>query len=294
MNPPTRSNHPSTDERYRVPGARGIKPSGGPSELGCRDPRLPFVLDPEGADLRTLGLGGVELRRSGMEYADEPDWFTRFDAEGNDVLDLEIDCVSDLDAVAQPFLHQLERGPLHPEHLSDQGCERLHRSALLPAEDGGELRQLLVARLLLDEQSKLPVALGHDLGGVSDRGDLDAADVRSLDLALLDVEDEGDAAVVVRGAVVERHVARAHQVARARFEVAPLQAPRHRTPPSLAVPGVSHGSLAESRAILTSLDLRVVSARGIGNASETAAASRADPNRAHRRALRTRRRRLGD
>src|SRR4051794_30102938 len=82
--------------------------SGGPGELRRRDPRLPVVLDAEGADLRALGLGGVELRRCGMGNADEAHRFAGLDAEGNDVLDLEVDRIPDLDAVAQPVLHDFE------------------------------------------------------------------------------------------------------------------------------------------------------------------------------------------
>jgi len=48
---------------------------------------------------------------------------------------------------------------------------------------------------------------------IGDGGDLEAADVSALDLAFADVEDERDPAVVVGGAVVEREVAGAHELA---------------------------------------------------------------------------------
>src|SRR3954451_9141331 len=48
----------SRGARAAVAGARSgvaaIIPSGGPGELGCREPRLPLVLDSEGVDLRAL------------------------------------------------------------------------------------------------------------------------------------------------------------------------------------------------------------------------------------------------
>ena len=44
----------------------------------------------------------------------------------------------------QPVLDHLERRPLDAEHLADQGRDRLHRAALLSAEDRGELLHLLV------------------------------------------------------------------------------------------------------------------------------------------------------
>ena len=107
------------------------------------------------------------------------------------------------------------------------GAKPCHRAALLPAEDGRELLHLLVCRALVDEHAETPVALGHDLRRVRDRGDLETAHVRALDLALADVEDERDATVVVRRAVVEREVARAHEIAGTRLHVAALEIPGH-------------------------------------------------------------------
>src|SRR5262249_2666828 len=62
--------------------------------------------------------------------------------------------------------------------------------------------------------------------------------VGALDIAVDDVEDERHPAVVVGGAVVERHVAGAHEVARAGLEVAPLQAPGHWSLPRLSLLGL--------------------------------------------------------
>src|SRR5690349_1029835 len=94
--------------------------SGRPGELGCRDPRLPLVLDPEGVDLRARGLRGVELRGGRVEHADETNGLARLDAERDDVLDLEVDGVADLEAMSQAFLHHLEWRPLDAQHLADQ------------------------------------------------------------------------------------------------------------------------------------------------------------------------------
>ena len=103
-----------------------------------------------------------------------------------------------------------------------------------PPKTARQLLHLLVGRVLVDEHAETPVALRHDLGGVRDHGDLTPADVCSLDLTLGDVEDESGAAVVVRRTVVEREVARAHELAGARLEVGPLEIPGHRNPPSSA------------------------------------------------------------
>src|SRR4051794_24867178 len=83
--------------------------SGCPGERS-REPCLALVLDPEGVDLRALRLGGGQLRASRVEDADDPHRFAGLDAERDDVLDLEVDGVADLDAVAQPFLRDFERG----------------------------------------------------------------------------------------------------------------------------------------------------------------------------------------
>src|SRR5207244_9438572 len=120
-----------------------------------------------------------------------------------------------------------DRCTLDAEHLADERGEPCHRASLLTAEDGCELLGLLVRRLVVDEHPEAPVTLRHHLRAVCDHGELDAADIRALNLAFADVEDERYPAVVVGRAVVERQVARAHELARARLEVAPLDAPGH-------------------------------------------------------------------
>src|SRR5206468_2359399 len=123
--------------------------------------------------------------------------------------------------------HDLDSRTLDPEHLADERGQPLHRAALLPAEDRRELLNLFVRRSLVDEHAKAPVALGHDLRRVRDRGNLEATHVRALDRTLGDIEDESDAAVVIRRTVVERQIARAHELAGARLEVAALEIPGH-------------------------------------------------------------------
>src|SRR5437879_5114632 len=54
-------------------GADAITWSGGPGELGRRDPSPPLVGDAEGVDLRARRLGGVEFRRDRVEDTDQPD-----------------------------------------------------------------------------------------------------------------------------------------------------------------------------------------------------------------------------
>jgi hypothetical protein len=79
--------------------------------------------------------------------------------------------------------------------------------------------------VLVDEDAHPPVPLGHHLGGVGDHRDLQPGDVGALDLTLSNVEHEGDTTEVVRRTVIEREVARTHQLAAARLDVAAVQAP---------------------------------------------------------------------
>src|ERR671918_1032162 len=202
--------------------ADAITTSGRPGEVRLREARPALVLDPEGVDVRALRLRRRELRGDRMEYADEPHRLARLDAEWDDVLDLEVDRIADLDAVAQAVVHDLDRRALGAEHLPDERDDRLHRAALLPAQDCRQLLHLLIGCALVDEHAEAPVALGHDLRRVGDRRHLEPAHVRPLDLAVRNVEDECDAAVVVCCAVVEGHVARAHELAGARLDVASL------------------------------------------------------------------------
>src|SRR5438874_4590459 len=206
------------------PRARG---SGRPGEVRVRHAGLALVLDAEGADLRALRLRHGEVGRDRMEHAVELDGVAVLDAERDDVLDLEVDRVPDAHTVADAVVVDLDRGALDAEHLADQRREARHRPAELAREDLDELVRLLLARVGVNERTELPVPLGHHLGRVGDRHELQAADVGPLDLASLDVEAEGDAAVVIGRAMVEGEVARAHQLARARLHVTTAQIPRH-------------------------------------------------------------------
>src|SRR5207253_6600486 len=95
------------------------------------------------------------------------------------------------------------------------------------AEHRCQLLGLLVARSSVDEHAESPVSLAHHFWRVCDRRDLEAADVRSVDLAGDDVEDERYPTAVVVSTERERRGARAHHLARARFEIGTAQLPRH-------------------------------------------------------------------
>src|SRR5262249_26235974 len=138
-----------------------VTASGGPGELRRRDPGLALVPDTEGIDARALRLRRVELRGDRMEHADEPDGLARLDSERDDVLDLEVDRVPDADAVAQALLADLDRRALDAEDLADERDDRRHGPAHLPAEHRGELLELHVGRVPVDEHAESPVALGH-------------------------------------------------------------------------------------------------------------------------------------
>src|SRR5438067_6635010 len=73
--------------------------SGGPGEVGLRETGLALVLDAEGVDPRPFRLRHREVRADRVEHAVEPDRLAGLDAEGHDVLDLEVDAVADADAV---------------------------------------------------------------------------------------------------------------------------------------------------------------------------------------------------
>src|SRR5262249_36876636 len=62
--------------------------SGGPRELGRREPGLALVLDPERVDAGALRLGHGQVRCHRVEHAVEPDGLPGLDAERDDVLDL--------------------------------------------------------------------------------------------------------------------------------------------------------------------------------------------------------------
>src|SRR5262249_61076352 len=102
-----------------------------------------------------------------------------------------------------------------------------HRPSELSTEPSRQLVRLLVGRASVDEHADAPVPLGHDLRRIRDGGDRETVDIRPLYLPFANVENEGDATEVICRAMVERKVARAHQLTRARLDVASLQFPGH-------------------------------------------------------------------
>ena len=88
-----------------------------------------------------------------------------------------------LTRVRQAVLAHLDRRALDAEVLADQRAERLHRAAERAGEHAAELLRLLVGRAGVDEHAEPPVAVGHHLRRVGDRGDREAADVRALDVS---------------------------------------------------------------------------------------------------------------
>src|SRR3954447_20642984 len=199
--------------------------SGGPGEACLRKPCLALVLDAERIDPGALRLRHREIRPDRVEHSVEPDRPAILGPKRNDVLDLEIDRVADADAVTQSIVLHIDPRALDPEHLPHEWSKPGHRAAELPGENLDELVCLLVGRLLVDEHAEPPVSLRHDFRRVGDRGHLEPGHVGSLDFALSDVENEHDTTEVVRRAVVERQVARAHQLAGTRLYVVPSQAP---------------------------------------------------------------------
>src|SRR5215207_699387 len=103
--------------------AEAITGSSGPGELGRRESGLALVLDPERVDPRALRLRHREIGRHGVEHAGEPHGLTGLDAEGHDVLDLEVDRVPDAHAMAQAVVGQLDPRPFDAEHLAHQRPE---------------------------------------------------------------------------------------------------------------------------------------------------------------------------
>src|SRR5262249_26865531 len=134
-----------------------------PAELRRREPGLPFVLDAERVDARTLRLGRGHRRADRMEDADETNRLGRFDAERHDVLDLEVDRIADTHAMDETVVVDLNARALGAEHLADERPERAHRATELAAEHLHELVELLVVGTVVDEEADAPVAFGHHL-----------------------------------------------------------------------------------------------------------------------------------
>src|SRR4051794_14892182 len=133
------NNRAMRPSRARVAGSAGARPalaearsgvatiiaSGGPRELGGREPRLPLVLNAEGIDLRALRLRHRQIGPGGVEHVLEPHRLTVLDTEGDDVLDLERDRVADPHAVADAVLRDFRGGSLGGPDLPHKPAEGL-------------------------------------------------------------------------------------------------------------------------------------------------------------------------
>ena len=192
-------------------------------------PVLPSYSIPKALIRDRFASAMVSVEPTGMEHARRTDGLAGLDPERDDVLDLEVDHVADADAVTEPVVDDLDRDPLDTEHLADERSEACHRASELAAEDGRELLGLLVRGFVVDEHAELPVAVGHDLRACPTIAATlrPLTSVPSISPSRM-LKTSVDPAVVVRRAMVEREVARAHQLARAGLDVAALQAPGHR------------------------------------------------------------------
>src|SRR4051794_31008406 len=137
------SNSAMRASRARVAASAGARPalaearsgvatiiaSGGPRELGGREPRLPLVLDAEGIDLRALRLRHRQIGPGGVEHVLEPHQLTVLNTEGDDVLDLERDRFADPNAVADAVVRHFHRAPPHGHYPPHGRGERLPRAA---------------------------------------------------------------------------------------------------------------------------------------------------------------------
>jgi hypothetical protein len=73
-----------------------------------------------------------ELRARWVEHALESNRLAGLDAEGDDVLDFEVDPSPIPDAVTHAVVDDLDRCALDSEHLSDEWGETCHRTTSWP------------------------------------------------------------------------------------------------------------------------------------------------------------------
>src|SRR5215467_7387361 len=118
--------------------------SGGPGERGLGEAGLALIGDAESVDPGPLRLSHRQVRSNRMEHTLEADRLTGFHPERDDVLDIELNRVTDPNAVPQTVVADLNRRPLDPQDLAYEGSKRAHGSAQLPAKYFDQLIHLLV------------------------------------------------------------------------------------------------------------------------------------------------------
>ena len=193
--------------------------------------RLALVLDPERVDPRASRLGHREVRPGRVEHAGEADRLAGLDAEGHDVLDLEVDRVPTRTPWRRPSSVSSIGARSTPSTSPTSGARPAIGPPSCPPKTFASLSACSsLARSSMNIPSRqLPSVITFGVSMITTA--FSPADVGAVDLALAHVEGERRAAEVVRRAVVERQVARAHQLARAGLGIAALQAPGHPAPP---------------------------------------------------------------
>ena len=120
-----------------------------------------------------------------MEHADQASGLPGLDAERHDVLDLEVDRISDPDAVTEALLDNRDRGSLDAEQLADRAgpaqpsarpfARRRRRVSFSNWSSVASSSTNMPSR-------QLPSVM--TFGRVCDNSDRASADIRSLNIAL--------------------------------------------------------------------------------------------------------------
>jgi hypothetical protein len=97
---------------------------------------------------KPLGLRHRQIRGHRVKHARESNRLSGLHTERHDVLNLEVNRLSDADSMPQRVVVELDLRALNADHLTYQGRDPRHRAAELSSENLAEFVGLLIRRLI--------------------------------------------------------------------------------------------------------------------------------------------------
>src|SRR5216683_2880341 len=212
--------------------ARRGSPLAGPTE-GSRESALAFVveLEAKGSDPRRSRLRHRECAAHGMWETGHPHRFLH--AFDHEILNLHRDTAADVRVVSQPVIAVFNWLLLDPKDLSKRRHQVSHWATQLSSEQCGQLVELLLRRLVIDDPTDSPVSVAHLLWRFGQPRNSMSAHIDTLDLSALNVERDEEGASVAGSGLAWGDRAGTFEIAVAVLEVRALHAPAHGSAPKL-------------------------------------------------------------
>src|SRR5258708_6832250 len=149
----------------------------------------------------------------------------------NEILNPHRDAVADVHVVSQPVVAVFNWLLLDAQDRSKRRHQVCHWATQLSGEQSGQVVELLLRRLVIDDPTDSPVSVAHFLRRFGKPRNSASANIDTLDLSALDVERYEEGASVAGSGLAWGDRAGTCEIAVAVFEVSALDVPAHGSAP---------------------------------------------------------------